>query len=104
MHLLPKLKKIKQEKGIFTVSMFDNYMEERKADMKLSDSIMSYLVDMGFDVPSRRPKFGHGVSFKASLEGKSIKIIGSYHPSQQNTFTGKLTPKMLDGIFKLAQK
>jgi len=47
--LLPRLKKIKQEKGIFTVSMFDNYMEERNADMKLSDSIMSYLVDMGFD-------------------------------------------------------
>jgi hypothetical protein len=47
--LLPKLKEIKKDKGIFTVSMFDNYMEERKADMKLSDSIMSYLVDMGFD-------------------------------------------------------
>ncbi len=66
--------------------------------------LLAQLVDMGFDVPSPRPKFGHGVSFKASLEGKSIKIIGSYHPSQQNTFTGKLTPKMLDGIFKLAQK
>lgn len=47
--LLPKLKEIKKDKGIFTVSMFDNYMEERKANMKLSDSIMSYLVDMGFD-------------------------------------------------------
>lgn len=48
-NLLPKLKEIKKDKGIFTVSMFDNYMEERKANMKLSDSIMSYLVDMGFD-------------------------------------------------------
>ncbi len=47
--LLPKLQKIKDEKGIFTVGMFDNYMEERNADMKLTDDIMSYLVNMGFD-------------------------------------------------------
>jgi uracil-DNA glycosylase family 4 len=66
--------------------------------------LLAQLVDMGFDVPSPRPKFAHGASFKASFEGKRVKIIGSYHPSQQNTFTGKLTPKMLDGIFKLAQK
>jgi hypothetical protein len=47
--LLPKLQKIKDEKGIFTIGMFDNYMEERNADMKLTDEIMSYLVNMGFD-------------------------------------------------------
>ena len=47
--LLPKLQKIKDEKGIFTVGMFDNYMEERNADMKLTDEIMSYLVNMGLD-------------------------------------------------------
>ena len=47
--LLPKLQKIKDEKGIFTVGMFDNYMEERNADMKLTDEIMSHLVNMGFD-------------------------------------------------------
>ena len=47
--LLPKLQKIKDEKGIFTVGMFDNYMEERSADMKLTDEIMSHLVNMGFD-------------------------------------------------------
>ena len=47
--LLPKLQKIKDEKGIFTVGMFDNYMEERNADMKLTDEIMSNLVNMGFD-------------------------------------------------------
>lgn len=50
--LLPKLQKIKEEKGKFTVSMFDNYMEERGGDMKLTDEIMSYLVDMGFDFDS----------------------------------------------------
>lgn len=47
--LLPKLQKIKDEKGIFTIGMFDNYMEERKANMALTDEVLSYLVSMGFD-------------------------------------------------------
>lgn len=47
--LLPKLKKIKDEKGFFTTSMFDNYMEERKGNLKLTDEVMGYLVNMGFD-------------------------------------------------------
>lgn len=47
--LLPKLQKIKDEKGLFTVGMFDNYMEERKADMKLTDEVLSHLVNMGFN-------------------------------------------------------
>ena len=46
--LLPKLQKIRDEKGIFTVGMFDNYMEERKGDMKLTDEVISELVEMGF--------------------------------------------------------
>lgn len=47
--LLPKLQAIKDEKGFFTTSMFDNYMEERSGNMKLTDEVMSYLVNMGFD-------------------------------------------------------
>lgn len=50
--ILPELKKIKKEKGIFTIGMFDNYMEERKGDMKLTDEVVSELVDMGFDFDS----------------------------------------------------
>lgn len=46
--LLPQLQKIRDEKGIFTVGMFDNYMEERKGDMRLTDEVISELVDMGF--------------------------------------------------------
>lgn len=46
--LFPQLQKIRDEKGIFTVSMFDNYMEERKGDMKLTDEVISELVEMGF--------------------------------------------------------
>lgn len=67
--------------------------------------LISQLVSMGFDIPTPRPKFGHGASFSAtSKAGKSVKIIGSYHPSQQNTFTKKLTSPMLDGIFKMANE
>ena len=46
--LLPQLQKIREEKGIFTVGMFDNFMEERKGDMKLTDEVISELVEMGF--------------------------------------------------------
>lgn len=50
--LFPRLTKIRNEKGIFTVSMFDNYMEERGGDMSLTDEVISELVDMGFDFDS----------------------------------------------------
>ena len=46
--LLPQLQKIRDEKGIFTIGMFDNFMEERKGDMKLTDEVISELVEMGF--------------------------------------------------------
>lgn len=43
---------------------------------------------------SPRPKFGHGVVVKT----KTVTLVCSYHPSQQNTFTGKLTERMLDSV------
>ena len=49
----------------------------------------------------RMPKFGH--LEKAELAG-SRWIVGSYHPSQQNTFTGKLTEAMFDRVFAQARK
>lgn len=47
-----------------------------------------------------RPKFGHGVEVDAG----EISLICSFHPSQQNTFTGKLTEPMLDAVFSRAKK
>jgi uracil-DNA glycosylase len=54
----------------------------------------------GVDVPPRRPKFGHGIEVPCG----SATVVGSFHPSQQNTFTGKLTPDMLDAIFNRARE
>ncbi len=54
----------------------------------------------GQPVPRPRPAFGHGV--EVSL-GK-LYVIGCYHPSQQNTFTGKVTAPMLDAVFTRAKQ
>ncbi|HSE38190.1 MAG TPA: uracil-DNA glycosylase [Blastocatellia bacterium] len=51
--------------------------------------------------PSRRPEFRHAAAVR--LAG-GITLIASFHPSQQNTFTGKLTEPMFDRVFTRARK
>src|SRR5919109_142958 len=61
------------------------------------DAALRTLAGLGHLV-SPKPKFGHG---REALVG-TYALVGSYHPSQQNTFTGKLTETMLDDVFARA--
>jgi uracil-DNA glycosylase family 4 len=54
----------------------------------------------GVALPRPRPKFAHGVEVPTDR----ATIIGCFHPSQQNTFTGKLTEPMLDAVFARARE
>jgi uracil-DNA glycosylase len=52
----------------------------------------------GVALPKRRPRFTHALEVPCGR----VTIVGAFHPSQQNTFTGKLTPAMLDAVFERA--
>ena len=62
------------------------------------DGALRAVRQMGRDVPRPRPRFGHG----AEAEAGGYTLVGCFHPSQQNTFTGKLTEGMLDQVLSRA--
>ena len=65
------------------------------------------LADAGYAAPRPRPAFGHGVEVTVVPPGDSgapLTVLGCYHPSQQNTFTGRVTEPMLDAVFGRASE
>jgi uracil-DNA glycosylase len=52
----------------------------------------------------RRPAFGHLVEVPAMVGERQLVVLGSFHPSQQNTFTGKLTEPQFDAVFARARQ
>jgi uracil-DNA glycosylase len=61
-------------------------------------ALLGCLGRIGLDVPRPRPRFGHG----AEVQVGGVMVVGSFHPSQQNTFTGRLTEAMLDQVLDRA--
>jgi len=64
------------------------------------DGALRALKALGNEVPRPRPRFGHATEAEVGEWG----VLGCYHPSQQNTFTGRLTEPMLDAVFSRARK
>lgn len=65
------------------------------------DGLLAMLREMG-RVPRRGAlAFGHGVRHDL---GEGLVLFGSYHPSQQNTFTGKLTPRDMDAVLRSVRR
>ena len=56
--------------------------------------------ERGLAAPRPAPRFGHGVEAAVG----EWTVLGAYHPSQQNTFTGRLTPAMLDAVLVRARE
>jgi len=63
------------------------------------NSALAALATGGIILPKPRPKFGHGIECRLG----SSTVLGCYHVSQQNTFTGRLTAKMIDQVIERAK-
>ena len=63
-------------------------------------SLWPALAEVGYELPRRRTAFGH---LREVTLPDGLLVVGSYHPSQQNTFTGRLTEPMLDAVFERAK-
>ena len=109
----------------FLEAELDHFLPRVRAIVTLGalafDHVLRILRDRGLGVPTPRPRFGHGVEVPvesgpaarggasgaapeaAPGEGRAIRILASYHPSQQNTFTGTLTEVAFDQVWARAR-
>jgi uracil-DNA glycosylase family 4 len=68
-------------------------------------ALLRALGQAGWKIPRPRPAFGHGVEVDlVHPDGRRLTVLGCYHVSQQNTFTGRLTPDMLDAVLLRARE
>nr|WP_229674105.1 uracil-DNA glycosylase [Nakamurella endophytica] len=68
-------------------------------------ALLSELPALGWSVPVPRPAFRHGgEATVVDPLGRPVTVLGCYHVSQQNTFTGRLTPDMLDAVLSRARE
>ena len=71
-------------------------------------SALALIRRVGGVVPTPVPRFGHGALTTITVPGhpgrgvRELSLLGCFHPSQQNTFTGRLTPAMMDDVFATA--
>ncbi|GGO97042.1 uracil-DNA glycosylase [Wenjunlia tyrosinilytica] len=65
-------------------------------------SLLPVLADAGWQVPRPRPAFAHGaeVRLPATDGGRELYLLGCYHPSRRNTFTGKVTASMIEEVLR----
>ncbi len=68
------------------------------------NAFLKVLGGRGWAIPRPRPTFGHLARVELDGEGRRFSLIGSYHPSQQNTFTGRLTEAMFDDVWTAARE
>ena len=86
--LREEMRLLKQKRVVIALGKiaFDHYLKTCRAG--------------GRSIPSPVPRFGHGVAYRLPW---GVLLLGSYHPSQQNTFTGKLTRPMFHSVFAQAR-
>ena len=87
--LREELRLLKRKRVVIVLGKiaFDHYLKACRTD--------------GQTIPSPTPKFGHSVVYRLPW---GVVLLGSYHPSQQNTFTGKLTRPMFHAVFAQARR